>query len=97
MIGANPTYFIQYQIDSYAIIKGYGKVILVWKPKYLEYPSLIKLSQFGPDPKLSKPAIKLVKSMEVIPEHRGSDVSENLENKIIEYTKMYYGFHFFNQ
>lgn len=63
MVGANPTYFIQYQTDSYAIIKGYGKVILVWKPKYLEYPSIIKLSEFGSEPKLSNSMLKLVKSM----------------------------------
>lgn len=35
LIGTDPTYFIQYQIDSYAIIKGYNRIILVWKPKYI--------------------------------------------------------------
>jgi hypothetical protein len=43
-VGTNPAYFIQYQIDSYAIFKGYNKVVIVWKPKYLEYPTLVKLS-----------------------------------------------------
>ena len=47
IVGANPSYFIQYQIDSYAIFKGYNKVILAWKPKYLEYPALAKLTDFG--------------------------------------------------
>lgn len=53
MVGANPSYFIQYQVDSYAIFKAYGKVALVWKPKYLEYPALAKLSDFGDNPKTS--------------------------------------------
>jgi hypothetical protein len=53
IIASNPTYFIQYQIDSYAIIKGYNKVILVWKPKYLEYPSIFQLTNFGEQPKQS--------------------------------------------
>lgn len=47
MIGANPSYFIQYQIDSYAIFKGYNKVMIAWKPKYLEYPAITKLSDFS--------------------------------------------------
>ena len=53
LVGINPSYFIQYQVDSYAIFKGHSKVVLVWKPKYLEYPSLIKLSEFGDSPKTS--------------------------------------------
>lgn len=53
MVGENPSYFIQYQIDSYAMFKGYNKVILVWKPKYLEYPSLVRLTDFGHNPKIS--------------------------------------------
>lgn len=47
MVGVHPTYFLQYQIDSYAIFKAYEKIILVWKPKYLEYPALIPLTNFG--------------------------------------------------
>lgn len=54
MVGYNPAYFVQYQIDSYAIMRGYDKVMLVWKPKYIEYPSVVKLEDFGPDPKTSK-------------------------------------------
>lgn len=46
MVGINPTYFIQYQVDSYAILKIYDKSVIVWKPKYLEYPSITPLSQF---------------------------------------------------
>lgn len=46
MVGEIPAYFVQYQVDSYAIMRGYEKVILVWKPKYIEYPSVVKLEDF---------------------------------------------------
>ena len=35
LVGRNPAYFIQYQVDSYAIIKNENKVLLVWKPKFI--------------------------------------------------------------
>lgn len=54
LVGRNPAYFIQYQVDSYAIIKAYGRVLLVWKPKYIEYPAIVKLADFGEKPKLSR-------------------------------------------
>ena len=38
----NPAYFIQYQIDSVAIIKVNHFIVIVWKPKYIEYPQMIK-------------------------------------------------------
>ena len=57
MVGEIPAYFVQYQVDSYAIMRGYEKVILVWKPKYIEYPSVVKLEDFGPNPKTSKAKI----------------------------------------
>ena len=47
MLSTNPAYFIQYQIDSYAIVKGFGRVILVWKPKFIEYPAVVRLEEFG--------------------------------------------------
>lgn len=47
IVGTNPSYFIQFQTESYAIFKGYNKVMLAWKPKYLEYPAITKLSEFG--------------------------------------------------
>ena len=53
MVGENPAYFVQYQIDSYAILRAYDKVVLAWKPKYIEYPSVVKLEDFGPAPKKS--------------------------------------------
>lgn len=53
LVGSNPAYFIQYQVDSYAIFRGHGKVILVWKPKYIEYPAVVKLEDFGENPKKS--------------------------------------------
>lgn len=53
MVGSNPAYFIQYQVDSYAIMRGHNKAVLVWKPKYIEYPSVVKLEDFGDNPKLS--------------------------------------------
>ena len=46
MVGTNPSYFIQYQVDSYAIMKIYEKCVIVWKPKYIEYPSIYQLSTF---------------------------------------------------
>ena len=53
MVGESPAYFVQYQVDSYAIMRGYERIILVWKPKYIEYPSAVKLEDFGPNPKKS--------------------------------------------
>lgn len=53
LVGSNPSYFVQYQIDSYSIFKSHDKVVIVWKPKYLEYPAIVKMTEFGEDPKIS--------------------------------------------
>ena len=65
MVGENPAYFVQYQVDSYAILRGYQKVVLAWKPKYIEYPSVVKLEDFGPTPKKSTLWHNTVKSTQV--------------------------------
>jgi hypothetical protein len=41
-IGTSPAYFVQYQIDSAAILQVKDHVLIVWKPKYIEYPSMVK-------------------------------------------------------
>jgi len=41
-IGSNPAYFVQYQISSAAILQVKNHILIVWKPKYIEYPSMIK-------------------------------------------------------
>ena len=35
LVGSNPSYFIQYQVDSYSILRIYEKCVLIWKPKYI--------------------------------------------------------------
>lgn len=47
MIGENPAYFVQHQVDSYAMMKGRDRVVLVWKPKYIEFPNVVKPIDFG--------------------------------------------------
>lgn len=65
MVGESPAYFVQYQIDSYAILRAYGRVVLVWKPKFIEYPSVVKLEDFGNNPKKSTLLFYTVKSMQI--------------------------------
>ena len=46
-VGSNPAYFVQYQVKSAAILKQRGCVLIVWKPKYIEYPSMIVFPELG--------------------------------------------------
>lgn len=41
----NPAYFVQYQIKSAAVIKVRNMVLIVWRPKYIEYPTMIKFPE----------------------------------------------------
>jgi hypothetical protein len=41
----NPAYFVQYQVKSAALIKVRNVVLIVWKPKYIEYPSMVKFPE----------------------------------------------------
>lgn len=36
---------MQYQVKSAAVIKIRNYVLLVWKPKYIEYPSMVQLPE----------------------------------------------------
>jgi hypothetical protein len=40
-IATNPAYFVQYQVNSAAIFKVKNHALIVWKPKYIEYPTMI--------------------------------------------------------
>lgn len=44
-VGKNPAYFVQYQVKSAAVLKLRNLVLLVWKPKYIEYPSMVQLPE----------------------------------------------------
>ena len=44
-VGSNTAYFVQYQVKSAAIIKVKNMVLIVWIPKHIEYPSLIKFPE----------------------------------------------------
>jgi len=44
-VGKSPAYFVQYQIKSAAVFKLKNLVLLVWKPKYIEYPSMVQLPE----------------------------------------------------
>ena len=37
----NPAYFVQYQVKAAAIIKVGTTILIIWKPKYIEYPSMV--------------------------------------------------------
>lgn len=40
-IGTNPAYFVQYQVKSAAIFRVKDHILIGWKPKFIEYPSMI--------------------------------------------------------
>jgi hypothetical protein len=44
-ISRNPAYFVQYQLKSAALLKIKNKVLIVWRPKYIEYPSYVKFPE----------------------------------------------------
>lgn len=46
-IGSNPAYFVQYQVKSAAIFKVKEHGIIAWKPKYIEYPSMVVFPEIG--------------------------------------------------
>lgn len=40
-IGTNPAYFVQYQVKSAAIFRVKEHILIGWKPKFIEYPTMI--------------------------------------------------------
>jgi hypothetical protein len=47
LIGDEPAYHLQYQKESVAILKIEELAVIVWKPKFLEYPSIVKFPDLG--------------------------------------------------
>lgn len=44
-IGSSPAYFVQYQVNSAAILKILGHILIVWKPKFIEYPTIVQFPE----------------------------------------------------
>ena len=43
----DPAYFVQYQKEAAAVLRMKGMILIVWKPKYIEYPSIVKFPEFS--------------------------------------------------
>lgn len=44
-VGRSPAYFVQHQVKAAAVLKIKDTVLVVWKPKYIEYPSIVKFPE----------------------------------------------------
>ena len=56
VIGERPAYFVQYQLKSAAVLQLKQMILIVWKPKYIEYPSMFKFPELK-DKKRTKETI----------------------------------------